>query len=864
MKTKLFALLLIALLVIGCLAGCKQPPEDPFDSENPDVNVDDPSTPDLPDEPEEPDTPTEPETPTGPEAPTGPGSSDEPEEPELYTITWVVDGKTVTEDYLPGDTPSFSGSTAKAPDSQYIYTFSGWSPALTKVTANATYTAQYSKVANEYTVTWVVNGAKTTQKYKYGDMPSYTGALTKPSDSQYTYTFLKWDKTISKVTSDITYTAEFSKKEISQFTITWYIDGATTTSKVAAGARPSYAGATPTKGNAPDGYTYKFKGWSVSPSGTVLSLFPLATSSTTYYAVFELAAKQLTATWYINGSTTTSSFDSGSNPYYPGSTPTKTGYYFSGWKNMLTQQTYSSAQTLPVATADVYYEALFTSATANRSVAFIFNDGIDVVLYSTTVTSTAYSIPVTASSLQLTVTGNALTGYVYTYTTPQYIYTITGFKSSDGTSYPLSTTGSTTYFPLSTTTASTVFTAYGSSRVPNPAVNNVTATFKTYDGASTIHTSSIAKGSIPVAPSAPVRAGYTFKGWALTPNATTTITLSAINSNTTYYAVYALAQSTITWKDGTTTLGTTTVPTGTVPTYSAPAKQGFTFKGWATSATGTPLTTLPAATGNATYYAIYEDTSKITITWNYNGASNVITQTKDSNNVVPVPAAPSVPDYSDSTKVYKFDYWTINGDATGTKYGPNYVALPATVNADVTFTAHYAAYTKFTVTWMNGATTFATVTLIEGDLITAPASAPTKAMTSTSYYSFLGWAATADGEVISSFGEARNVTFHTVFHREGAPFTVCWIVGNNEPSVQYYRPGDTVSIPSNPIAPEGYTFKGWAESEGGEIVTPVTSATSANTTVNYYAVFEEIVTEPETPAGGSEGSEGSEPTGDPA
>lgn len=78
--------------------------------------------------------------------------------PATYTVTWVVDGNTTTEIYTEGTTPSFKGSTDKASDGQYNYTFTGWSPIIAPVTGNVTYTAQYSKTAivpdvKTYTVT---------------------------------------------------------------------------------------------------------------------------------------------------------------------------------------------------------------------------------------------------------------------------------------------------------------------------------------------------------------------------------------------------------------------------------------------------------------------------------------------------------------------------------------------------------------------------------------------------------------------------------------------------------------------------------------------------------------------------------------
>lgn len=66
-----------------------------------------------------------------------------------YTITWIVDGKTTTATVEEGTVPSFNGSTDKAADGQYTYTFKGWSPTVVAATADATYTAVYDKTAIE-------------------------------------------------------------------------------------------------------------------------------------------------------------------------------------------------------------------------------------------------------------------------------------------------------------------------------------------------------------------------------------------------------------------------------------------------------------------------------------------------------------------------------------------------------------------------------------------------------------------------------------------------------------------------------------------------------------------------------------------
>lgn len=71
---------------------------------------------------------------------------------KTYTVTWDVDGVTTKETYNEGDRPSFKGSTDKASDGQYTYTFTDWSPAIALVTGDVTYTAQYSKT-EIYTIT---------------------------------------------------------------------------------------------------------------------------------------------------------------------------------------------------------------------------------------------------------------------------------------------------------------------------------------------------------------------------------------------------------------------------------------------------------------------------------------------------------------------------------------------------------------------------------------------------------------------------------------------------------------------------------------------------------------------------------------
>ena len=109
-------------------------------------------------------------------------------------ITWVIDGKVAAEeDYLKGTMPSFKGSTEKAPDENYRYTFTGWSPEVVVAEEDATYTAQYSATARVfYTITFNANGGvgeMAAQTFEVGvDTALNTNAFTREN-----YKFIGWN-----------------------------------------------------------------------------------------------------------------------------------------------------------------------------------------------------------------------------------------------------------------------------------------------------------------------------------------------------------------------------------------------------------------------------------------------------------------------------------------------------------------------------------------------------------------------------------------------------------------------------------------------------------------------------------------------
>lgn len=109
-------------------------------------------------------------------------------------ITWVIDGNVAAEeDYLKGTMPSFKDSTDKAPDDNYRYTFTGWSPKVVVAEEDATYTAQYSETARVfYTITFNANGGEGSmepQRFEVGvDTALNTNAFTREG-----YKFIGWN-----------------------------------------------------------------------------------------------------------------------------------------------------------------------------------------------------------------------------------------------------------------------------------------------------------------------------------------------------------------------------------------------------------------------------------------------------------------------------------------------------------------------------------------------------------------------------------------------------------------------------------------------------------------------------------------------
>ena len=142
--------------------------------------------------------------------------------PKTCTVTWKNEDGTILEtdeNVVFGTEPHYDGATpAKAGNAQYSYSFKDWYKQVSETTGDVTYTAQFDREVNKYTVTWKnADGTilEIDKNVEYGTEPHYDGATpTKPSNTDYYYTFEGWSPRISAVTGNVTYTATFSKLHI--------------------------------------------------------------------------------------------------------------------------------------------------------------------------------------------------------------------------------------------------------------------------------------------------------------------------------------------------------------------------------------------------------------------------------------------------------------------------------------------------------------------------------------------------------------------------------------------------------------------------------------------------------------------------
>ena len=547
---------------------------------------------------------------------------------EAYTVNFVIDGTTITNEYAYGSAIEVPDETQTVKDG---YTFKYWTDAsgsrveipetMEDIGANGasvTYTAYFE--VNKYTVTWDVDGATTEVDYEFG------ATIEKIADPEKTgYTFAGWSPAVDATmpAKDVTYKATWT---VNNYTVTWVFDNGdadlvvsyaygAAINKIAdpvktgytfAGWSPAvdatmpannvtytaqwtinsyiatfvaedvtvetksyeYGAAVEMPATDPSKEGYTFIGWKAA-DGTVYgadaTLPAMGAADVNYTAEFEI--NTYSVTWDVDGDTTVVEYNYGATVKMA-TKPSKTGYTFSGWKNSATGEIFADGATLPaMGAADVTYTAQWNID--SYTVTFVS----EKATYETK--SYEYNSAVAKPAVNPTKLG----------------YTFVAWVAADGTEYD----------------ANTALPAMGTENVTYTAkfeINQYTVLFNALDGVFANGNSTYAitqnYNAMATKPADPTQTGYTFKGWTTVENGTEADIVVVPSTwymeaeDVTYYAVWVINSYTVTFysdAEGTQVAYTTELvfgeaikePAAYDASFVNPALENYTFEGWSLS-----------------------------------------------------------------------------------------------------------------------------------------------------------------------------------------------------------------------------------------------------------------------------------------
>ena len=705
-----------------------------------------------------------------------------------------------------------STNPTREPSDDYTYDFTGWSPALGKVTSDVTYMATYEEKQIKYTIVFVNDGGVEIERHLLArdEVPVCENAPTR------TGYILQWSPNDpAPVTGDETYTATWLPEPPTTYTITFKnYDGSQLEQKeVNADETPEYTGEEFSKPET-DEYSYTFSGWkpAIAP----------ASSNATYVAQFVEEPRQYEVNFYQEDKETlieTQSIPYGGMPVIPDYTKQNTAQYTYSiqWKNM------DGDDNIQPVIEDVDYYADTTSTTNKYNVKLISNPSgactlIGNGIYEYDEAEDAVTITITPNdgyeftswsdgvaigepdegvyTRQMPITGDINLVANFSVSDPDYtihwwnedgsaeLVEAVDQKANTNTIYPGAT-------PTKDATAQYTYTfdgwstsvggdrAYKNNMTPVATENanyyaHFAATVNTYEVTLTAAPVSAATFSglgtylynenanavtLTVIPNA----GYTFTGWSDGQEGTNLVRQMAITGDINLVANFTVNEPdyTITWmsEDGSQTLAevgykykTPSTYTGETPTKDANEDYIYTFDGWTSEADGAGTYYANGATpkvmANATYFAHFAATPIYTITW-LDGDDNTL-----HTDVLAYGAMPSY-DGETPTKSATAEYtYTFNGS-----WSPSIVV----VNGDATYTAQFDATPIYTITWLDGdGNTLHTDVLAYGAMPSYDGETPTKSPSALYIYTFNGtWSPSivpvnGDATYTAQFDEAPN------------------------------------------------------------------------------------------------------------
>ncbi len=597
-----------------------------------------------------------------------------------YTITWKSDDGTSTletdADQTYGASTTFDGSTDKAADENYIYTFDGWATeangakvydngSTPTVSADATYYAHYTTAPSAVSVS--VEGGGTTYYTNLAGAFTFVNAQT---DST-TITILQ---DISGITSQLEYkpsTAHGCALDLNNHTVS----GAVNSTLFKISGSNTYFTITDNSGG---------------DEGKLSNIISISN-------VMAHTVSIIYGTLNIKGGTVYCE-----NDLYKAETVIVNN---SGSLNIIGGVVEGNSKTN--ASGILSYR---TTRISGGEVKAYTSDG-----YTKTVN-------ISGSSAQLIMTGGSVTG------TTDKVQARAVIVASNGTA---NITGGEITASTTLRIVHAIQVSSGSLEISNAVVSaeatshTADAVYLTSDEASaTIHSGKYSATGSSNYVDVNVEGGGTLsiEGGYYTQNTNLDTYLAegkgvfALNSGTEYeegYRYEVAKAYTVTFMNGETQLQTGLVKAGTLPVYSgaeptkdATAQYTYTFDGWSLTDGGAVLDPLPAVSADATYYAHFSSTeNKYTITWKSDDGTSTLETDADQTYGASTTFDGSTPTKAtDEHYFYAFDGWAT--EANGAKVYDN--GSTPTVSADVTYYAHYATSSAVSVEVEGGSTTYFT------------------------------------------------------------------------------------------------------------------------------------------------------------
>ena len=256
-----------------------------------------------------------------------------------YTITWVNydDSPIDTTVVKYGETPTHP-TPVRDNTPEWEFTFVGWEPSVSPVTGETIYKATYTSKKRSYNVVFK-NGDVVLQEglVEYGVTPVYEGVTpTKEATVQYNYQFSGWTTEVSAVTGDVTYEAKFDSIT-RQYTYTFLKEDGTGEYKTVTADYGTAIIAPNNPSKASDLHKqYTFVGWFTEKTdGTQVTDFGTLVGNVAYYARFNEEEHLYTINWMDGATPLATSNNASYDTTYPNGIPTKDGYTFVKWEEIV-------------------------------------------------------------------------------------------------------------------------------------------------------------------------------------------------------------------------------------------------------------------------------------------------------------------------------------------------------------------------------------------------------------------------------------------------------------------------------------------------------------------------------------------------